>query len=96
MPIWYPRPAKARRQTFHVTAATIDPSCTLIPLGKAVRGYATDAYEGYTLLLGASGLGDQYTRAARSVYVPPPRPWSQEPLFRLVYNINVYSNTIYR
>jgi len=51
-----------------VTAATIDPSCTHIPLGKAVRGYATDAYEGYTLLLGASGRGDQYTRAARSVY----------------------------
>lgn len=87
--IWYPRPAKARRQTFHVTAAvTIDPSCTYIPLGEEVRGYATDAYEGYALLLGASGRGDQYARAARSVYsVPPPR--SQEPLFRPVYDINI-------
>lgn len=66
----YERPAKARRQTFHVTvvAATIDPSCMYIPLGEAVWGYAVDAYEGYTLLLGASDRGDQYTRAARSVY----------------------------
>jgi len=81
--------------TAAAAAVTIDLS--RIPLGKAVRGYATDAYEGYTLLLGASGGGDQYERAARSVYRRRGRgtPFSA---IVYVYNINVYAytNTIYR